>query len=363
MTNFSEKQLKELVASAIDSELAELNIDPLDSDRALDDIFYALPLEERKNDGRVSDKWLRKYEHVRKHGGLSFHGMNPIDGSRSDCISFKPDRPLSPDRKYEQPPHSQNQVFYPAVTDRIWQLVADRFGVPKSNNKFENFWQWVSANNLPIIITEGCKKALSGLSIGLPCVALTGIWTGVTASRNENGKTESYDLILGLKYLFGRQIYIAFDRDQRISTIKQVAHARSVLAQQLIEIGCECYSMRWDDEYKGLDDLIAGAGIEAVEKSLIQAQQLTGAVYTRKNRPSASEMADRIAKECKDILRFDYQSKIWQLYRQGVWESLVTDEIENFFYRRIIEDIPDLSSHNYVVTVMKFTRATIYQGK
>jgi hypothetical protein len=62
-------------------------------------------------------------------------------------------------------------------------------------------------------------------------------------------------------------------------------------------------------------------------------------------------------------LRFDYQSKIWQLYQQGVWESLVTDEIENFFYRRIIEDIPDLSSHNYVVTVMKFTRATIYQGK
>jgi Domain of unknown function (DUF3854) len=295
MSNFNEKQRKELSDSAINSDLAELNIEHLDGDRALDAIFYALGKDERKNDGRVRDKWLNSYKHAR-NGGLAFYGVEPLSNERTECISFKPNTPSSPDRKYEQPPQSQNLAFYSSVTDRVWQMVADRFGVAMPADKEVTFWTWVWENNIPIIITEGCKKALSGMSMGFPTIALTGVWNGVAARRDDNGKTESYDLIPSLTTLNNTKIYIAFDRDERISTIKKVAHARSVLAQQLVDIGCECYSMRWDDEYKGLDDLIVGAGIEAVEKSFLEAQQLTGEVYTGKNRPSASEMADRIAK-------------------------------------------------------------------
>jgi Domain of unknown function (DUF3854) len=364
MSNFNEKQLKELAASAIDSNLAEINISALDGDLALDNIFYALPLEERKNDGRVSDKWLRKYAHVRQHGGLSFYGINPTDGSRTDCISFKPAQPLSPDRKYEQPPHSQNQAFYPAVTDRIWQLVADRFGVPKSDNKFENFWQWVSANNLPIIITEGCKKALSGLAQGFPCVALTGIWNGVTVFRNENGKTESYDLILSLKYLFGRKIYIAFDRDKAAATIKNVIQARSILAQKLIEIGCECYSIRWDsDEAKGLDDLIISGGAAALEKSIADAEKLTGEIPNFKKPMAASVLAARIVKEWEGRVHYHLPTKLWRVYRHGIWKSLEHEAMESVVYHRIIEDAPCLNSFNYVVTILKMVRSSLIVEK
>jgi Domain of unknown function (DUF3854) len=364
MSDFNEKQLQDLLASGIDRDLADIEISALDGDLALDAIFYALPLEERKNDGRVSDKWLRKYEHIRQHGGLAFYGINPIDGSRTDCISFKPNKPLSPDRKYEQPPHSQNQAFYPGVTDRIWQLVADRFGVPMSDNKFENFWQWVSANNLPVIVTEGCKKALSAISQGFPCVALTGIWNGVTANRNENGKTESYDLILSLKYLFGRKIYIAFDRDKAAATIKNVIQARSVLANKLIEIGCECYSIRWDsDEAKGLDDLIVNSGVEALEKSITGAEELTGDTPNFKKPMAASILAEKIAKEWKGRIDYYLPTKLWRVYRKGIWETLENDQMESVIYDRIIEDAPLLNSFNYVLTILKMVRGSLLVEK
>ncbi len=84
------------------------------------------------------------------------------------------------------------------------------------------------------VALEGCKKALSAMSAGFPCVAVTGIWNGVNANRDENGKTESYNLIPTLKHLSNCKIYIAFDRDQASKTIKNVIQARSVLAKALI---------------------------------------------------------------------------------------------------------------------------------
>jgi putative DNA primase/helicase len=362
MSNFTDNQRKELEQSAISSDIAELRVEHLEQDRALDAIFYALPPEERRNDGRVSDKWLRKYDHIHKHGGMAFYGVNPIDGSRTDCISFKPNQPL-PGRKYEQPPNSSNQAFYPAVTDRVWQLVSDRFAVPMPNPGEMTFWVWVVCNSIPIIITEGCKKALSAISQGFPTIALTGIWNGVIADRDENGKTQSYSLIPSLEFLKGTTIYIGFDRDKSASTIKSVIQARSVLAKQLIEIGCECYSLRWDSTYKGLDDLIVGNGVEALEKSITEKEKLTGELPNLKKPSSASMLADRIAKEWKGRVHYHLPTKQWQVYKAGIWESIEAEEMERIFYSRILEDAPDLSSHNYVITILKFTRGLLMVGK
>jgi hypothetical protein len=359
MTDFTEKQLKELAASAIARDLAENNISALEGDRALDGMFWALPPEERKNDGRVSDKWLRKYDHIRKHGGLAFHGVNPVDESRAEWISFKPNKPLSPDRKYEQPPKSQNQAFYPAATNRVWQLVADRFSVPMPADNLIPFWVWVWENKIPVIITEGCKKALSAMSQGYPSIAVTGIWNGVIAHRDENGKTENYSLIPSLHFWNNSKIYIAFDRDQKAATIKQVIQARSILAKQLIDIGCDCYSLKWDDEYKGIDDLIVGCGVDAVERSILEAQTLTGVMPDFKTKPIASHLAQKIANEWKGRLLYDYTTRTWNLYSAGVWHSLTNDKVEHFFYQRILEEYPDLQSHNYVITILKFTRASL----
>ncbi len=231
--------------------------------------------------------------------------------------------------------------------------------MPKSDNKFESFWEWVRNNGIPIIITEGCKKALSAMSHGFPCVALTGIWNGVTAHRDENGKTESYELISSLKFLLGRNIYIAFERDEKAATIKKVIQARSVLAKESIDNGCECSSLKWDSEFKGLDDLIARSGIAALERSILEAQQLTGVMPDFKAKPIASHLAQQIADEWKGRLLYDYTTKTWNVYRGGVWHTLTNDAIEHFFYQRILEEYPDLQSHNYVITILKFTRASL----
>jgi hypothetical protein len=363
MTDFNEKQLKELADSAIDRDMADINISALEGDLALDALFYALPPEERKNDGRVSDKWLRKYEHIRQHGGMGFFGVD-YGGERTDCISFKPNQPLSPDRKYEQPPKAPNQAYYPAVTNQTWQLIADRFGVTMPIHKDETFWIWVWENKIPVIITEGCKKALSAMSIGFPAIALTGIWNGVIANRNENGKTEGYDLIHSLTLLSHTKIYIAFDRDKAAATIKNVIQARSVLANKLMEIGCDCYSIRWDsDEAKGLDDLIVSGGVEALEKAIAGSEKLTGETPNFKKPMAASILAEKIAKEWKDRVHYHLPTKLWRVYKKGIWESLDNDAMESVIYHRIIEDAPCLNSYNYVITILKMVRGSLIVEK
>jgi hypothetical protein len=363
MTDFTEKQLKELADSEIARDLADINISALEGDRALDTIFYALPPEERKNDGRVSDKWLRKYDHIRKHGGLAFYGVD-YDGNRTDCISFKPNQPLSPDRKYEQPPKSVNQVFYPAVTDRVWQLVADRFSVAIPDDRNVNFWAWAWVNKIPVIITEGCKKALSAMSIGFPSIALTGIWNGVIAHRDDNGKVESYSLISTLKFIRTDKVYIAFDRDKYSITIKNVIQARSILANKLIENGCECYSIRWNsDDAKGLDDLIVSGGVTALEASISGAEKLTGETPNFKKPMAATILAEQIAKEWKERVHYYLPTKLWRVYRKGIWESLDNDEMESVIYHRIIEDAPCLNSFNYVTTILKMVKAFLIVEK
>ena len=371
MSNFNEKQLKELVASAIDSHLAEEEILTPEGDRALDSFFYSLPPDQRRNDGRALDRWMKKYDLIHKHGGMAFYGVDPLTGERTECISFKPNVPISPDRKYENPPGAEVQAFYPGMNYRLWQVTADRFGVPlpesallgKPNDLANGFWMWVFDNDLPIILTEGCKKALSAMSQGFPCVALTGIWNGVKANRDENGKTTSYDLIPTLKHLADCKILIAFDRDEKSATIKQVIKARSVLAKSLIEIGCECRSMKWNSKYKGLDDLIVGCGVEALEQSIAEAETITGELPDFKKPMSASAFAEQIAKEWKGWVHYHLPTKQWQLYKEGIWESIDSEAMEAVFYKRIIEDAPDLNSHNYLVTISKFVRGLLMVGK
>ena len=97
--NFNPQQLRELAASAILSQIAELNISALTGDRALDEMFYALPLEERTNTGKIRQGWWKRYRHIREDGGLAFFGVDPLTGDRrsrqlqkSSCTRNSPSR-------------------------------------------------------------------------------------------------------------------------------------------------------------------------------------------------------------------------------------------------------------------------------
>jgi putative DNA primase/helicase len=371
MIEFNSEKLTELEGSAISRDIADLNIVPLDGDRALDAIFHALGNDERINSGRVCDKWLRRYDHIRKYGGLAFYGVD-IEGNRSECITFKPAQPLDADRKYENPPKAPTQAIYPAVNYRIWKKIADRYGVEmppaaaaaNPADEAKAFWLWMRHVDIPVIITEGAKKTLAAISAGFACIGLIGIWNGVRANKNENGKTIEYKLDSSLWWLGdeARTTYIAFDRDTKAATIKNVTLARSVLAKQLIDCDCLCYSIRWDD-YKGLDDLLAGCGVEALEQAIDRAEELTGEAPDPKHPIYPNFLAEKIAKEWQGKVCYELTTRIWRIYKSGEWVSFSEDEMGQVFYKRILEDVPALKSQNYVNNVIAFTKYTLGVGK
>jgi putative DNA primase/helicase len=118
----------------------------------------------------------------------------------------------------------------------------------------------------------------------------------------------------------------------------------------------------WDADYKGLDDLIAACGVEALELAIDQKEPLTGEVPNFKKKPAANILAEKIAKELSGKLLYDSQGKMWRFYTSGVWEEKSWDEIERYFYERICLDVPELLP-SYVENVMRIAKWKLLQPK
>ncbi len=367
--DFQPQHIEEFQASAIDPDSAGLDIEYLDGDRAVGALLWGLDEKDRTNTGTAREKHIRRLQHLRA-GGLAFYGVDPTTGERIDCQCFKPDRPNG--QKYENPPGIGSQAIYPAANYRSWKLASDRFNVPLPlditlNNPLaeaKGFWQWVIDNNIPTILTEGFKTAKSPMCQGFPTIALTGIWNWTDTDRNENGKTQQYNLIPTLQPIAttDRIIYIAFDRDKKASVNKSVIQARSALAKCSIDCGCKPFSIPWDNDYKGLDDLIAGCGIEALENAIEKAEELTGEKPNFKQKPAPNILAEKIAKELKNKLLFDVGGKLWRYYDGGVWYEKTIEEIERYFYERVCLDVPE-NLPSYIENVVKVAKWKLLQPK
>jgi putative DNA primase/helicase len=366
--NFAFTLQTESDESAIAADIAELNIRYLENEAALNELYWGLAAQDRRNDGRVRDKWIYQYNHVQQ-GGLGFYGVDPLTGEQTSCLSFKPLHP-KPGRKYENPPQVSAQAIYPAVTYRVWQLVSQNFDVPlpsdltivNSAAEAKEFWLWVIEHNLPVIVTEGAKKAYSAISCGFPCIALTGLWNWTDTSKDENGKTKKYSLIPSLQPIAtpDREINIALDRDKKAAANKAVIQSRSALAECLIEQEAKPFSIPWDSDYKGLDDLIAGCGTEALAQALTKVEALTGEKPNFKQKPAPNILAEKIAKELQDKLLFDVGGKLWRFYNAGVWQEKTIEEIERFFYERVCVDVPE-NLPSYIENVLKVAKWKLLQ--
>jgi P4 family phage/plasmid primase-like protien len=362
--NYQPHHIAEFKASAIDPELILLNITNLEGDLAVSALLWGLNPTDRTNTGVARERFTRPLQHVRQ-GGLAFYGVDPLTGEQTECLSFKPDRPLSSERKYENPRQVSPQAIYPAVTYRIWQIISERFNIALPTDIILNnpasvapgFWLWVIEHNLPIIFTEGAKKALAAISQGFPAVGLTGLWNWTDSIKDENGKTKQHRLSQTLSIIATpeRVINIALDRDKKAATNRAVIQSRSALAKCLIERQSQPYSVVWDAEYKGLDDLIAECGVEALELAITHRERLTGEAPNFKQKPAPNILAEKIAKELTGKLLYDSQGKMWRAYTQGVWEEKTWDEIELYFYERICLDVPELLP-SYVDNVMRIAK-------
>lgn len=127
-----------------------------------------------------------------------------------------------------------------------------------------SFWQWIELLPIPIVITEGGKKALCLLSHGYVAISLYGI-NGGYRSRDEAGDKILPYLIPDISRFAaaGRTIALAFDQDESSRTRKRVNIAIARFGALLKATTARVTVCSWDQMLgKGVDDLIVNNGRE-----------------------------------------------------------------------------------------------------
>ncbi|NEO31326.1 MAG: DUF3854 domain-containing protein [Symploca sp. SIO3C6] len=290
--------LLEWQASCVDLQLTSLNVTALEGSCPSEYLLYsdAIP---RRNDGRVSDRILKRYEHTQQ-GGWWCSGVDLLTGEDDLWGCFKPSQPRRSNDsqkliKYEHPPKEPTGIFALRVPLHLWQCIANRYEEAGEEFAFSSlghkqdfsgsdqenfgFWQWVIDHpKLPVCITEGAKKAGALLTAGYIAVAIPGVHGGYRVPRDEQGnRIGKSRLIPQLEKLASqnRPIYIVFDQDSKPNTIKAVNAAIRKTGYLLSKAGCEVKVITWNSQLgKGVDDLIATHGQSAFEQVYQKAHSL-----------------------------------------------------------------------------------------
>ena len=274
--------------SQVDPSLTALNTVSLSGFEPHERLLYAVPASERRNDGRLRDKWVRRYAHCER-GGWWCSGVDVLTGDNAEWGQFKPDTPYhyeakpvargfaTPDRaknkviKYEPPRNVPTEIFFLKVPLEIWNAISQRYNVPLPENivvtpqgRALGFWNWVLENpKIPVILTEGAKKAGALLTAGYCAIALPGIYNGYRQPKDDWGHKIGQPKLIPQLAVFaqqGREITFCFDRDRKPNTIRNVRQAIAVTGRLFVSESCQVSVITWDDPEKGVDDLIAARG-------------------------------------------------------------------------------------------------------
>lgn len=297
----SSDNIKEIVkGSAIATDIARANFW---SARGNEGFQFVVDIN--KVSGKVHPdaqwRWLRarNWEHLAS--GWVFQGADPLnDGETMTWGCFKSNSPRTINGKvvkYEHPYKTDTRAFFPHVTWRVGYQIAVRCGLADEylerahaayvnphgfcvidgiedipnrwlkRNIDKGFWQWVKEHpSIPIILTEGAKKAAALVSAGYVACGLPGIWNGRRVDKNAATKT-SY-LIPELQFFAqkDRTFIFCFDRDEKPSTRKAVRSAIWHTGKLLLDAGCQAKVFSWDLPHKGVDDLLVIKGIAYFEE-------------------------------------------------------------------------------------------------
>ena len=129
------RHLTEWRESSVDDQLTALNLLSLQGTEPKNHLFSFLPNSERRNDGRVRDKWLHRYAHT-EAGGYWISGLDPHNNwQKWDVGRFKPNIPRLDGNgktiKYESQPKSESHPTYFDVPNHIWDKVAKRYRIKR----------------------------------------------------------------------------------------------------------------------------------------------------------------------------------------------------------------------------------------
>jgi len=187
-----------------------------------------------------------------------------------ELCQFPPDKdgkPQKPVKYFSFPKSDKPEAIYLQVNISTWKLIASTNGIPfnpatdVNNNRDDlGFWEWGLANDIPICITEGVKKAASLLSNGYVAIALA----GVTLGLNKQGSViPSIANFLDSK---DRTVYNVFDAD--FITNKKVKSSLKTffLALEKQFPNSNILVCHWDiPKGKGIDDVLVAAKEDSLE--------------------------------------------------------------------------------------------------
>jgi Domain of unknown function (DUF3854)/3'-5' exonuclease/DNA polymerase family A len=200
--------------------------------------------------------------------------------------TFKSDNPRKVKQKiikYENPTGLEIKPIKLQLPESSWQLIAAKYGVPKSTDT--DGWEWVVNNpQIPVAITEGVKKAGSIITSQLiPTIALP----GHTTANIREGDVRFPEFLHP-----DRTIYLCFDNDFKVSTRQSVANTihgvirritRDTDYKLLEPIRAKLKICQWDSTNKGIDDVLISDGISAVTKIFNDAIDWTEYIDTSAN--------------------------------------------------------------------------------
>ena len=299
---------RELKASAIALDIAALNFrswNPF-NENDLDEVFTLLVAEpEHRNNGTLAGRSANELANTLRSGGWIFEGYLGV--------SVKPDSPRKSAEgkiiKYESPRGAGNQqLFVPRVSIRIASEIAAKLGVIRNLNPIltpsaedTEFWDWFLSTSLPLIISEGAKKAAALVSAGYPAIALNGIWGWGTNEKDMFGEVERGSCGESLKvlnsdlepFLDDREIVLALDRDDSPVTVRKVEAAKTRFREEMEGMATGVTQLKWSG-YKGIDDFIAAKGVKALDK--IYAKRLELLLPVNKNSYFTSSVEDGLEK-------------------------------------------------------------------
>jgi hypothetical protein len=211
---------------------------------------------------------IKKYYRLYKHcldGGWWCNGVDPLNNwERMNWGCLKPNQPRLNQEgktiKYEHPYKTATRAFFLVPGRADWELIADKAGVAIGD--YENFWVWVKENNIPILITEGAKKAASLLSNGYVAIGIPGIFNGHRKDKDSNKRYLISELEV---FADGRDFIIIFDNDSKQSAKINTEIAASQLGGLLRKKKCRVAVATWNYPFKGIDDLIAANGRDTLD--------------------------------------------------------------------------------------------------
>jgi len=305
--NLTHAEYQELViGSAIALSLIALNFFHLEGNEPYERLFISEKIP-RLNTGRVSSGYLKHFHHI-EEGGWWCSGLDPFNNWQAmEWGRFKPLHPrLDWEKgqviKYESPPKTPNRVTYFDVPASIWDKVAKRYNIKRYHSplalrlserkKAPNFWEWVIAHpEIPIILTEGEKKAACLLSLGFVAIALPGIWNGRVGLKDFDEKLHP-DLVPLAQP--GRRFQILFDRDTLVKTRWTVYQATLRTGKAILAAGCVCEVVVLPGPEKGVDDFVVARGGDANSLlTAIVADAYTLKDYQRFHRPRVRGLNDK----------------------------------------------------------------------